>query len=74
MVALTYSEARVARVETAPKTVAAETLAPRKSFLRRFFDAMMEARMQQAQREIRLYTRLVSPTEIVEDGKTKGGI
>jgi len=75
MVALTYGEARVARIETAPKTVAAaETQAPRKSFFRRFFDAMMEARMQQAQREIRLYTRLVSPVEIVEDGKTKGGI
>jgi len=73
MVALTYSDARVARVETATKTAAAaETQAPRKGFFGRFLDAMMEARMHQAQREIRLYTRLVSPVEF--DDKTKGGI
>ena len=51
-----------------------ENRAPRKGFLRLFLDAMMEARMHQAQREIRLYTRLVSPVELVDDDKTKGGI
>ncbi|MFA6267507.1 MAG: hypothetical protein WC670_17545 [Pseudolabrys sp.] len=63
MVALTYSDARAA---TAAKSAAkssvtavpaAEAQAPRKSFFGRFLDAMMEARMHQAQREIRLYSR-----------------
>lgn len=59
MVALTYSEAPAA---TATKSVAktapaAEVQAPRKPFLARFLDAMMEARLKQAQREIRLYSR-----------------
>jgi len=59
MVALTYSEAPAATaakvgVKTAP---AAEVLAPRKSFFARFLDAMMDARLKQAQREIRLYAR-----------------
>lgn len=66
MVALTYSDASAARVDTA--TPAAETQAPRKSFITRFLEAMMEARMRQAQREIRLYTRL-APLD-----SDKGGI
>jgi hypothetical protein len=57
MVALTYGNA-----PTAAKTVAAtEMKAPAKGFFARFLDAMMEARMKQAQREIRLYGRLVTP-------------
>lgn len=60
MVALTYGHA-----PTAAKTVAAtETQAPAKGFFARFLDAMMEARMRQAEREIRLYGRLVTPLEI----------
>ncbi len=75
MVALTYSDAGVARVETASKTVAAaETQAPRKGFFGRFLEAMMEARMHQAQREIRLYTRLVAPAGLAADDKAQGGI
>lgn len=65
MVALTYGNASTA----AKSAVVTETKAPAKSFFRRFLDAMMEARMAQAQREIRLYTRLVSPVEIVGDDK-----
>lgn len=62
MVALTYGNA-----PTAAKTVAAtETQAPAKGFFRRFLDAMMEARMKQAQREIRLYTRLEYPAAKAE--------
>jgi len=57
MVALTYGNA-----PTAAKTVAAtEIKAPAKGFFARFFEALMDARMKQAQREIRLYGRLVTP-------------
>ena len=62
MVSLTYGNAGVTSVETAADTAGRpETAAPRASWLARFFDAMMQARMQQAQREIRLYTRLIPP-------------
>lgn len=62
MVALTYSEApAVTSAKVAAKTApAAEVQAPRKGFFARFLDAMMEARMKQAQREIRLYGRPLS--------------
>jgi len=61
MVALTYSEAPAATatkpaVKTAP---AADVQAPRKGFFARFLAAMMEARMKQAEREIRLYGRRI---------------
>lgn len=60
MVALTYGNA-----PTAAKTVAAtEIKAPAKGFFARFFDAMMDARMKQAEREIRLHGRLIAPFEI----------
>jgi hypothetical protein len=63
MVALTYGEAHVADAGAAPK-VAAKTVAtaPRKAWYVRFFEAMMEARMQQAYREIRLHSRLTPYT------------
>ncbi|HWK97147.1 MAG TPA: hypothetical protein VNR39_17160 [Pseudolabrys sp.] len=62
MVALTYGNA-----PTTTTTVAAtETQAPAKGFFRRALEAMMEARMKQAQREIRLYTRLEYPTAKAE--------
>ena len=64
MVALTYGNASPAA------TVAAvtETKAPAKGFFARFFDAVMEARMQQAQREIRMYTRL-APLDVLDTDK-----
>ena len=59
MVALTYSEAPAATAATKTAPVA-EVQAPRASFFARFFEAMMEARMKQAQREISLYSRTLA--------------
>lgn len=65
MVALTYETPAVA-AKPAAKSVAkpvakpvsaAEVQAPRKGFFARFIAAMMEARVKQAEREIRLYGR-----------------
>ncbi|WP_137043744.1 hypothetical protein [Pseudolabrys sp. FHR47] len=65
MVALTYGNAPTAAKSAAK--AATETRAPAKGFFARLLDAMMEARMKQAQREIRLYTRLEYPTAKVEE-------
>ena len=63
MVALTYGEAHAAGAGSAPKEAAKTVVtAPRKAWYVRLFEAMMEARMQQANREIRLYTRLTPTT------------
>ncbi len=71
MVAVTYGVARVPAAEAAPKstakTVRAGTAAPRQSWFARFFDAMAEARMAQAQREIRMHTHLL-PFTLDEHG------
>ena len=69
MVALTYGDVRVSGVDTAPKeaTKKVAAAAPRKAWYLRLFDAMIEARMQQAQREIRLYTRMM-PYTVDESG------
>ena len=56
MVAVTYGIARVPAVET-----------PGKSWAGRFMDAVMDARMQQARREIRLHTSLL-PYSLDERG------
>lgn len=60
MVALTYGDTRVSGVETKN----ASTAAPGKSWFARFVDAMMESRMRQAEREIRLYARLLPPLHV----------
>ena len=71
MVALTYGDARVATPESkiatknAPKTAIAA--APRPSWFARFFAAMMEARMRQAEREIKLHTRLLPRVRVEQD-------
>jgi hypothetical protein len=58
MVALTYGDTRVAGVDTARKDAAKQaSTAPRKAWYARLLDAMMEARLQQARREIRMYTQ-----------------
>ena len=54
MVALTYGDTRVSGVETKTATDAA----PRQTWFSRFLTAMMESRMRQAEREVRLYARL----------------
>jgi hypothetical protein len=58
MVALTFDHAGAAGIDTAPQEAAktAAVVAPRKAWYARLFDAMIEARMQQARREINLYT------------------
>lgn len=76
MVALTYGDARVATPESkiATKTAAkpAVAAAPRQSFFARFLAAMMESRMRQAEREIRLYApRLVLPAQYDADGNLR---
>ncbi|OYY06794.1 MAG: hypothetical protein B7Y70_16010 [Rhizobiales bacterium 35-68-8] len=67
MVALTYGDARLGNVEQAPQATAAAAM-PRKAWYVRLFDAMVAARMQQAEREIRLYTRLM-PYTLDESGQ-----
>lgn len=60
MVALTYGDTRVSGLDTALKEVAKATAtARRNTWYARLFDAMIEARMQQARREIRMYTQLM---------------
>ena len=68
MVALTYGDTRVSGVETktATKTATknATAAAPGKSWFARFLTAMMESRMRQAEREVRLYARLLPPLHV----------
>ena len=52
MVAVTYDVARVPASKAAPKAARAETAAPRKPWYVRSMDALIEARTQQARREI----------------------
>jgi hypothetical protein len=59
MVAVTYGVAGVASAEATPKTARTQTAAPRKRWFARILDALIEARMQQARREIRMHTRLL---------------
>ncbi len=62
MVAVTYNVARVPAVETATKPARADSPAPRKSWLIRFFDAIVEARIAQAERQIRMHMHLLAYT------------
>lgn len=72
MVALTYGDARVGTIDGAPATAAktAAPAAPRKAWYVRLFDAMVEARLQQARREIKMYTQLM-PYTFDEHGNRK---
>ena len=58
MVAVTYGGARGR---------AAQSVAPGKTWLARFMDALIESRLQQARREIRLHTGLL-PYSLDERG------
>ena len=62
MVAVTYGVARVPTAEPAAKTGRAAAAVPRKSWFARLIDALIEARMQQARREIRMHTHLLPYT------------
>ena len=57
MVALTYGDTRVSGVET--KNATKTETASRPSWFARFLAAMMESRLRQAEREVRLYARLL---------------
>jgi len=59
MVAVTYGVARGPAGQSAER---AEAAAPRKSWFARVLDAMIEARMQQARREIAMHTQLLPYT------------
>jgi hypothetical protein len=61
MVAVPYGVARVS-AEPAAKAGRVEGAVPRKSGFARFMDALIEARMQQARREIRMHTGLLPYT------------
>ncbi len=61
MVAVTYGVAGVGEAAS-PKAVRAADAAPRKGLLKRFFEALVESRMEQARREIRMHTRLLPYT------------
>ena len=63
MVAVTYGVARVLGTSTAEAKVAA----PRKSGWARFLDALIQSRMRQAQREIRMHIPLL-PFSLEERG------
>jgi len=64
MVAVTYD---VGRVPAAAAGQAKKAAAPRKSFWARFMDALIEARMTQARREIALHLDLL-PYSLDERG------
>lgn len=82
MVALTYGDARVATPESktaakiatkaAPK--AAASTAPRQTWFARFLAAMMESRMRQAEREVRLYAPQMLPLLREDSNTPHGGI
>lgn len=59
MVAVTFGQARVPAAEAAAKPARAAIAAPRQAWYVRFFNAMIEARMAQASREVRMHTRLM---------------
>ena len=60
MVAITYGVARVSAAAAAPKTGRSEAAASRKSWFARFFDALVESRIQQAHREIQKHRHLLA--------------
>lgn len=59
MVAVTYDVARVPAAERAAKAARAKAAAPGKTWFSRFMDALIESRMQQARREIRMHAELL---------------
>jgi len=62
MVAVTYGIARAPAAEPAARVGRAEAAAPRKRWFARLMDALIESRMRQARREIRMHTALLPYT------------
>jgi hypothetical protein len=67
MVAVTYGVARVPATAPAAKVARAKITAPGKGWFARFMDALVLARMEQAQREIRMHAGLL-PYSLDERG------
>jgi hypothetical protein len=70
MVAVTYGVARVpkSKAKGVAKAKRAEKAAPTKGWFARFMDALIEARMQQARREIAMHARLAPSLGFDERG------
>ena len=70
MVAVTYGAARVSKSKAkgVAKAKRAEKAAPAKGWFFRFMDALIEARMQQARREVAQHVRLIQPLSFDERG------
>jgi hypothetical protein len=62
MVAVTYGVVHVPTAEPAAKARRPKAAVPQKSWFARFMGALVEARMQQARREIRMHTGLLPYT------------
>lgn len=62
MNALTYD------LRTAAATAKTGTVAPKKGFWARVFDALVEARMRQAERELRLHSHLIPADLLAQNG------
>jgi hypothetical protein len=58
----------VAPKATAPKAIAPKAAASGKSLLARFFDALIEARMRQATRELAMHRHLIPENSAEETG------
>ena len=69
MVAVTYGDARVGKRDATPKNETPTDVAvvPRKAWYVRMLEAIIAARMQQAAREVRMYTQLL-PYTVDENG------
>jgi hypothetical protein len=67
MVAVTYGVARVPGTKT-EAAAPADKAAPGKPWYVRLMDAMIEARMRQARREIALHARMMPPYSFDERG------
>jgi hypothetical protein len=67
MVAVTYDVARVATGKAAPKAARAATAAQRKPWYVRFMEALIEARTEQARREVARHVHLL-PYSLDERG------
>jgi hypothetical protein len=70
MVAVTYGVAGVpkSKAKGVAKGKHAEKAAPAKGWFARFMDALIEARMQQARREIAMHARMMPPLSFDERG------
>ena len=69
--ALSYSgplaEAKSSPKTAAPKTAAPRAAAARKGLLARFYDALIEARMRQAMRELAIHRHLMPENSVTID-------